>query len=45
MIIVKELGFLIDFDEIRLIRRIFARNERIWQKKVLLCPVNRDIKH
>jgi len=27
-----ETSLLTDFDEIRVIRHIFARNERIWQK-------------
>jgi len=32
-----------NIDEIMLNRRVFARNERIWQKKASLCPAKRDI--
>jgi len=32
-----------NIDEIMLNRHVFARNERIWQIKVSLCPAKRDI--
>jgi len=28
-----------------LIRRVFAQNEKIWQKKVLLCSAKWNINH
>jgi len=34
-----------NIDEIMLNWRVFARNERIWQKKASLCPAKRDIDH
>jgi len=43
MVIIQFNYSTLKINKIRLIRRVFERNSRIWQKKASLCLVKRDI--
>jgi len=42
-IIIEKTSLGSNLDEFKLIRRVFAQNERIWQENVAVCPAKRDI--